>query len=249
MHARERARERRRIAQVADHDVVRVTVDGGVRPADQRPHRHARPAQARSTTRPPSSPVAPITRTVTPRESRATRSQHTACASLDPGPASAESSPCSRSSRARCASSPTRAGGRTCRATSRGPTPRRRHVVQPVGHLVGGDPRLRHRAPRRRRRVVEGKWDVTPAVFLHTELHRARPDAAVIVHDHPYYATLLASMGETPRIVHQNSCIFDGELAFVDEYARRRGREPTASGSPSRSATRAGSCSRTTARS
>jgi len=68
-------------------------------------------------------------------------------------------------------------------------------------------------------RVVEGRWDVTPAVFLHTELHRARADAAVIVHNHPYYATLLAAMHERPRLVHQNSCIFDGELAFVDEYA------------------------------
>ncbi len=66
--------------------------------------------------------------------------------------------------------------------------------------------------------IVEGKWDVTPAVFLHTELHRARSDATVIVHNHPYYATLLAAMGELPRMVHQNSCIFDGELAFVDEY-------------------------------
>jgi ribulose-5-phosphate 4-epimerase/fuculose-1-phosphate aldolase len=67
--------------------------------------------------------------------------------------------------------------------------------------------------------IVEGPWDVTPAVFLHTELHRTRADAAIIVHNHPYYATLLAAMGETPRIVHQNSCIFDGELALVDEYA------------------------------
>jgi ribulose-5-phosphate 4-epimerase/fuculose-1-phosphate aldolase len=66
--------------------------------------------------------------------------------------------------------------------------------------------------------VVEGEWDVTPAVFLHTELHRVREDATVIVHNHPYYATLLAAMGERPRIVHQNSCIFDGELAVVDEY-------------------------------
>ena len=28
----------------------------------------------------------------------------------------------------------------------------------------------------------------------------------------------LAAIPELPRIVHQNSCIFDGELAFVDEY-------------------------------
>jgi ribulose-5-phosphate 4-epimerase/fuculose-1-phosphate aldolase len=67
--------------------------------------------------------------------------------------------------------------------------------------------------------IVEGEHDVTPAVYLHTELHRARADAAVIVHNHPYYATLLATMGEQPKIVHQNMCIFDGELAFVDEYA------------------------------
>ena len=40
--------------------------------------------------------------------------------------------------------------------------------------------------------IVEGDWDVTPAVFLHTELHRARADATVVVHNHPYYATLLA---------------------------------------------------------
>lgn len=67
-------------------------------------------------------------------------------------------------------------------------------------------------------RIVEGPWDVTPAVFLHTELHRARADARVVVHNHPYYATLLATMGVAPVPVHQNSCIFDGELAFVDEY-------------------------------
>jgi ribulose-5-phosphate 4-epimerase/fuculose-1-phosphate aldolase len=67
--------------------------------------------------------------------------------------------------------------------------------------------------------IVEGRWDVTPAVFLHTELHRTRADATIVVHNHPYYATLLAAMHEMPRIVHQNSCIFDGELACVDEYA------------------------------
>ena len=66
--------------------------------------------------------------------------------------------------------------------------------------------------------IVEGKWDVTPVVTMHTELHRARPDATLMVHNHPYYATLLSAMGEMPRIVHQNSCLFDGELAFVDEY-------------------------------
>jgi ribulose-5-phosphate 4-epimerase/fuculose-1-phosphate aldolase len=68
-------------------------------------------------------------------------------------------------------------------------------------------------------KVVEGDWDVTGAISIHTELHRARADAKVVVHNHPYYATLLATMGEFPRMVHQNSCVFHDELVFVDEYA------------------------------
>jgi ribulose-5-phosphate 4-epimerase/fuculose-1-phosphate aldolase len=67
--------------------------------------------------------------------------------------------------------------------------------------------------------VVDGRWDVTPAVFLHTELHRSRPDASVIVHNHPYFATLLATLGVAPEPVHQNSCIFAGEITLVDEYS------------------------------
>jgi ribulose-5-phosphate 4-epimerase/fuculose-1-phosphate aldolase len=67
--------------------------------------------------------------------------------------------------------------------------------------------------------VADGKWDVTPAVFLHTELHRTRPDAKVVVHNHPYYATLLSVLGELPQPLHQNACIFEDEIVFVDEYS------------------------------
>jgi ribulose-5-phosphate 4-epimerase/fuculose-1-phosphate aldolase len=66
--------------------------------------------------------------------------------------------------------------------------------------------------------VLSGQWDVTPVVFIHTELHRARPDARIVVHNHPYAATVLSCLGVEPVISHQNACLFDGELAFVDEY-------------------------------
>ena len=66
--------------------------------------------------------------------------------------------------------------------------------------------------------VLSGPWDVSPAIFVHTELHRRRPDARVVVHNHPYYATLLATMGRLPEITHQAACMFDGALALVDEY-------------------------------
>jgi ribulose-5-phosphate 4-epimerase/fuculose-1-phosphate aldolase len=67
--------------------------------------------------------------------------------------------------------------------------------------------------------VLEGRWGATGAVYIHTELHRVRPDATVVVHGHPFHVTLLAGLGVTPPFIHQNSCIFDGDLAFVDEYA------------------------------
>lgn len=66
--------------------------------------------------------------------------------------------------------------------------------------------------------IVDGQWDVSPAIFLHTGLHARRPDAAVVVHNHPYHATLLATMGRLPEITHQAACMFDGALALVDEY-------------------------------
>jgi ribulose-5-phosphate 4-epimerase/fuculose-1-phosphate aldolase len=66
--------------------------------------------------------------------------------------------------------------------------------------------------------LLEGRWDVSPAIFVHTALHRQRPDARVIVHNHPYHATLLATLGRLPEITHQAACMFDGALALVDEY-------------------------------
>jgi len=66
--------------------------------------------------------------------------------------------------------------------------------------------------------LLDGRWDVSPAIFVHTELHRSRPDARVVVHNHPYHATLLATLGRLPEITHQAACMFDGDLALVDEY-------------------------------
>lgn len=65
--------------------------------------------------------------------------------------------------------------------------------------------------------VVDGAA-VSDAVFIHTELHRARPDARVVVHNHPHHAKLLAGIGELPRIFHQAGALFDGDLVLVDEY-------------------------------
>jgi ribulose-5-phosphate 4-epimerase/fuculose-1-phosphate aldolase len=66
--------------------------------------------------------------------------------------------------------------------------------------------------------LLEGRWDVTPAAPIHTELHRARADARVVIHNHPYHSTVLAAVGLLPEVVHQTAAMFDGELVLVDEY-------------------------------
>lgn len=66
--------------------------------------------------------------------------------------------------------------------------------------------------------TVSGRWDVTPAIHIHTELHRRRADARVVIHNHPYHVCVLAALGELPRIVHQSGSVYDGDMAVVTEY-------------------------------
>lgn len=66
--------------------------------------------------------------------------------------------------------------------------------------------------------VIEGRWEVTPAVAIHTEIHRNQPDAKVVIHNHPYYGTLLATMKVAPDITDQQACMFDGDVRLFDEY-------------------------------
>ena len=67
-------------------------------------------------------------------------------------------------------------------------------------------------------RVVRGRWDVTPAIHIHTELHRVRDDARVVIHNHPYYVCVLAALGRLPELVHQTGSLFLDDLCLVDAY-------------------------------
>ena len=67
-------------------------------------------------------------------------------------------------------------------------------------------------------RVVGGRWDVTPAIHIHTELHRQRPDARVVIHNHPYYVSLIAALGMLPDLVHQTGALFLDDMYLVEKY-------------------------------
>jgi ribulose-5-phosphate 4-epimerase/fuculose-1-phosphate aldolase len=66
--------------------------------------------------------------------------------------------------------------------------------------------------------VVDGEWPVPLGIPLHLELHRARPDVQVAVHNHPLYGTVWADMGEVPPAYDQSSTLGGGEVVLVDEY-------------------------------
>jgi len=67
-------------------------------------------------------------------------------------------------------------------------------------------------------RVVEGHWNVTPAINLHTEIYRRRPDVRVIIHNHSRYGTVWANARRVPPILDQTSAQVSGDLLLVDEY-------------------------------
>lgn len=67
-------------------------------------------------------------------------------------------------------------------------------------------------------RVVRGRWDVTPAIHIHTEIHRLRPDARVVIHNHPYFVSLIAALGVLPELVHQTGSLFLDDMHLVADY-------------------------------
>jgi ribulose-5-phosphate 4-epimerase/fuculose-1-phosphate aldolase len=58
---------------------------------------------------------------------------------------------------------------------------------------------------------LEGEYDCSPAITLHLELLRARPDVRVVVHNHPEYATVWADLHRTPLVYDQTGAMLPGE--------------------------------------
>ena len=66
--------------------------------------------------------------------------------------------------------------------------------------------------------VVDGKWSVTPAITLHVELHKARDDVGVALHNHSRWGTIWADLHRVPPVYDQTSAQVDGEIKLFDEY-------------------------------
>jgi len=66
--------------------------------------------------------------------------------------------------------------------------------------------------------VLDGPWTVTPALGLHLELHRARPDIKIAVHNHPQWGVIWADRHVVPPAYDQTSALVYGEIALFDDY-------------------------------
>jgi L-ribulose-5-phosphate 4-epimerase len=66
--------------------------------------------------------------------------------------------------------------------------------------------------------VIGGDWPVPLGIPLHLELHRARGNVQVALHNHPAYGTVWADMQEIPPAFDQASTLGGGELVLVHEY-------------------------------
>lgn len=68
-------------------------------------------------------------------------------------------------------------------------------------------------------RVVQGDGEVEVTAFhIHSEIHRARPDAHCLLHTHMPYATAIASLDRGRLLMcHQNATRFYGRIAYDDD--------------------------------
>lgn len=65
---------------------------------------------------------------------------------------------------------------------------------------------------------LDGPHTITPAITLHLELHRARPNLHVAVHGHPRWATAWACTHRVPPVYDQTSALAGRRVAVHQEY-------------------------------
>jgi L-fuculose-phosphate aldolase len=66
--------------------------------------------------------------------------------------------------------------------------------------------------------VIEGEWNTTPALGLHIQLHKLRPDVHVVIHNHARWSGLWANMHKVPAVYDQAGGYVDGPLPLYNEY-------------------------------
>ncbi|SNT17849.1 Ribulose-5-phosphate 4-epimerase/Fuculose-1-phosphate aldolase [Sphingomonas laterariae] len=68
-------------------------------------------------------------------------------------------------------------------------------------------------------RVIEGDWNVTPAIGLHLAVHQRRHNLRVVIHNHSRWGSVWSAFGRVPPVYDQTSGQVDEDPVLYDEYA------------------------------
>lgn len=66
---------------------------------------------------------------------------------------------------------------------------------------------------------LDSDWNVSPAIGLHLQLHRMRPDVHVVVHNHAHWSGIWANMHRIPPVYDQSGAYVAGDLPLFNEYS------------------------------
>ena len=66
--------------------------------------------------------------------------------------------------------------------------------------------------------VIEGDWNITPAIGLHLQLHATRADVHVVIHNHPHWSGIWACRQKVPPVYDQASAYCGLDLPLYNEY-------------------------------
>jgi ribulose-5-phosphate 4-epimerase/fuculose-1-phosphate aldolase len=67
--------------------------------------------------------------------------------------------------------------------------------------------------------IIDGDWNITPAIGLHLQLHALRPDVNVVIHNHANWSGIWANLQRTPPVYDQAGAYCGVELPVYNEYA------------------------------
>ena len=67
-------------------------------------------------------------------------------------------------------------------------------------------------------KILDGRWNVTPAINVHRDMHAFRHDVRVVIHNHSEWGSVWAACKRVPPIYDQTSALVDTDPAIYDEY-------------------------------
>jgi L-fuculose-phosphate aldolase len=67
--------------------------------------------------------------------------------------------------------------------------------------------------------IIDGDWNITPAIGLHIQLHALQPKNTVVIHNHAHWSGIWANMHRVPSIYDQTGAHCGVELPLYNEYA------------------------------